>query len=103
MSGEEKIIMMLKEMKDEFNAFREEFNALKQEVNALKEEVSIIKNAVLKIEIEHGEKLEAMGDGCQLLFEIGTEIRTDIAWLKGVYDSQNYRIKRVEAIWKQSV
>lgn len=57
------ITKMYSEMQEGFNKVNKKIDGLENEVSNLKSETSAIKNTVLKIEDEHGKKLEALFDG----------------------------------------
>lgn len=66
----EKMFNLMEKMYSEFTEFKSEVKGIKSEVtginskvNDLKTEVSDIKKTVIKIENDHGQKLDALFDG----------------------------------------
>lgn len=54
---------MYSEMQEGFNKVNKKIAGLENEVSNLKTETKVIKKTVLKIEDEHGKKLDALFDG----------------------------------------
>ena len=50
-------------LKEDVNGLKEDVNGLKEDVNGLEEDVNGLKKDVLRIEQNHGKKLDALFDG----------------------------------------
>lgn len=70
---------MYAEMQEGFNKVNKKIDGLENEVSNLKSETSVIKNTVLKIENEHGKKLEALFDGYKQNSEQLSDIKNEVA------------------------
>jgi exonuclease VII small subunit len=76
---------------------------LEQSQAKLEAELKKTKEHVIKIEIEHGKKLGAIGDGYDMIYKILTnEIRPDIARLTERDERRDMRLMRLEAERKSS-
>ncbi|WP_425449380.1 hypothetical protein [Dethiothermospora halolimnae] len=74
----EKIFNLMEKMYSEFTEFKSEVKDLKTEVKGLKTEVSDIKKTVIKIENDHGQKLDALFDGYKQNSEKLNEIEEEV-------------------------
>ena len=89
MNNEEKILSMLETL-------TQGQTKLEQGQTKLEQEITDIKHTLVKIENEHGQKLNALFDGYDMLHKISTEIRSDIAVLKGTHEEHDLHIKWLE-------
>lgn len=83
MNTEEKILSILE--------------TLMTKVDNLEQEVQAVKITTLRIENEHGKKLDALFDGYGQLYDISKEIRKDIAVLQGSQEKQELHIKWLDS------
>ncbi|MCL2463018.1 MAG: hypothetical protein FWF44_10160 [Defluviitaleaceae bacterium] len=86
-----------------FDNLEAKFENLEAKVDNLEEGQSRLHESVSVIELEHGQKLGALFDGYQLLYDVATEIRSDVAVLKGNQDRQDLRIKWIQAGRRETV
>ncbi|NLI58098.1 MAG: hypothetical protein GX387_06195 [Clostridium sp.] len=62
-------------LKEDVGGLKEDVGGLKEDVGGLKEDVKGLKRDVIRIENEHGAKLDSLMDGYQMLYEGQEEIK----------------------------
>lgn len=96
---EDKTFELLTKMYGEFTEFRKDMNAFRKET---KEDIRSLKNDVLRIENEHGSKLEALFDGYKQQEKILNEHSKQLADVNNKLDyltlSVNAQDKRLEVV-----
>ncbi len=65
----------LKLILDKLNSMDKSINGIQKDVGGLKEDVKGLKRDVIRIENEHGAKLDSLMDGYQMLYEGQEEIK----------------------------
>lgn len=65
-------------------------------LDSLDSKVSSLERNVLKIEIEHGSKLDALMDGYKLLYENQQEMRKDIKDIKATLEIHEVKLLKVK-------
>jgi len=79
MNNDEKILSLLE--------------TLMESQTKLEQEITNIKHTLAEIEDEHGQKLDILFRGHDMLYKISTEIRSNVSALKSAQDYQDFRAK----------
>lgn len=69
---------MYSDLKNEIGGLKNDIGSLKSDVGSLKTDVSEVKKTVIKIEDEHGKKLEALFDGYKQNSEQLSDIKNEV-------------------------
>ena len=103
MNNEEKILSLLETLVVKVDNLEQRFDSLEQRVGSLEQKTDSIHETVARVELEHGQKLDALFDGYSLLHDITGEVRSDIAALKRVQDKQDLHLKWMEVNKRKTV
>jgi hypothetical protein len=90
MNNEDKILRILTEMQTDIKI-------LKQDVITLKEDIESLKQSAAVIEFKHGDMLRWLLDGYKSLHDISTDLRSDVAALRGRQEKHGMQINILEA------
>jgi predicted RNase H-like nuclease (RuvC/YqgF family) len=90
---EDKTFELLTRMYGEFTEFRKDMNGFRKET---KEDIRSLKNDVLRIENEHGSKLEALLDGYKQTYEKFDAIEDKLDTLSEKVDRHDIKIQVIE-------
>lgn len=90
MNNEEKILSILETLVSKVDK-------LEQGQANLEQELQTVKNTVIRIENQHGKKLDALSDSYIQLYDISKEIRQDFASLQVAQEKQDLHIKLLKS------
>lgn len=96
---ENKTFELLTKMYGEFSEFRKETSRKFEEV---KFDIQNVSNQVVKLEIGHGHKLDALFDGYKQLAEGQEEIKSQVTALASKVESQDVQITVLKGSKKAS-
>ncbi len=79
-------------VKADIQEVRSEFQGVKADIQEVKADIKKVSNQVIKLENEHGKKLDALFDGYQQVLEGQIEIRKQLNNLTSKVESQDVQI-----------
>ena len=88
MNNEEKILAILETMQADISDLKETQSSMQADINGLREDVDSVKNAVLLMENVHGEKLDALFDGYNQVYDVAKNIEHHIVKKDYTYSSR---------------
>jgi septal ring factor EnvC (AmiA/AmiB activator) len=83
----------IKQMQGDITQTQGDISTLQGGQAKMEQEIADIRHIVIKIENQHGRKLDALIDGYSALYDISGEIRMDVAYLKNIQEKHDLRIK----------
>lgn len=83
-------------MEETLKLILDKLNSMDSDIKELKNEVKTIGNQVIKIENEHGEKLDSLLDGYKQVYEGQKEINNDIKDIKETLNLHEVKLLKVK-------
>ncbi len=83
-------------MEETLKLILDKLNSMDSDIKVLKNEVKTIGNQVIKIENEHGEKLDSLLDGYKQVYEGQKEINNDIKDIKETLNLHEVKLLKVK-------
>ena len=100
MNNEAKILSILETLAGEMREVRQDISSLKQGQSKLEQgqsklekDLAETKNILIRMEQDHGKKIQAALDGYTMLYDITKQTRDDVAKLKKTQEEQELHIK----------
>ena len=90
---EDKTFELLTKLYSEFTEFREDMNSFRKET---KEDIRSLKNNVLRIEQEHGKKLNALFDGYKQTYEKLETVESKLDALSDKVERHDIKIQVID-------
>lgn len=83
-------------MKQDISGMKLDISGMKLDIVGLKDRITHLDKITLKIEQEHGNKLNALLDGYKQLAESQTEMKSDINDIKARLEAQGTEIRVIQ-------
>lgn len=87
----------LTSLKQDVATLRKDVTVLQEDVTTLKKETQFIRGVAVKIENDHGKKLDALFDGCSSIFDIMIRYHPRISSLESKMDQLVFEVRYLKA------
>ena len=84
-------------LKQDVTTLRKDVTVLQEDVTTLKKETQFIRGIAVKIENDHGKKLDALFDGCSSIFDIMIRYHPRISSLESKMDQLVFEVRYLKA------
>lgn len=97
MNNEEKILELLLSIQQGVSDLTQRVDHLESDVSVLKDDSQFIKGVVVRMENEHGKKLDALFDGYSSNFEIINRYDSRVSKLEREVEKLSFEVKYLKA------
>ena len=80
------------DMTAQFKSVKDDITGIKDDITGIKDDIRGLKKDIIRIENDHGRKLDALFDGYKQLAEGQEEIKSQLAALSAKVESQDVQI-----------